>query len=56
MSMNGDGDSGGSETSETGVNGCTCGGDHPNRPLETIISDPSQHRNSKIGKSFSTEL
>ena len=33
----GDGDSGGSETSETGVNGWTWGGDHPNKPLGNII-------------------
>jgi len=33
----GDGDSGGSDTSETGVKGCMWGGDQPKRPLEIII-------------------
>nr|XP_019710323.1 putative protein TPRXL [Elaeis guineensis] len=41
-SMYGDGDSGGSDTSDTGVSGCMWGGDHPNSPLDTIILSTNQ--------------
>jgi hypothetical protein len=33
----GEGDSGGSDTSDTGVNGWMCGGDIPNKVLEIFI-------------------
>jgi hypothetical protein len=37
ISTYGDGDSGGSETSDTGVSGWICGDDHPNKVLDMFI-------------------
>ncbi|KAK8302243.1 hypothetical protein V6Z12_D04G073900 [Gossypium hirsutum] len=45
VSKYGDGDSGGSETSETGVKGCMWGGDHPKKPLDTIIFNENPNPN-----------
>jgi hypothetical protein len=55
--MYGDGDSGGSDTSDTGVNGCMCGGDHPNSPLETIIflRNPNPNPQLKLTESHYLE-